>query len=91
METNLEHIRRLRHMTKSELAKQASVSRQTISDIEAGAANATLGTLEKLAVALNCTEADLLRKQEEPPSATKKGVPVQVTIGEKVILQGTVD
>ena len=47
-------------MSQQELADLAGVHRSYMSDIERGLRNITLGSLEKIAVALKTTSADLL-------------------------------
>lgn len=53
----LKKIREQMQLTQEELAKQSNVSRATISAIENGDGNynVTMGTLRKLAIALNTT------------------------------------
>jgi transcriptional regulator with XRE-family HTH domain len=49
-----------RHLTLDDLSQRSGVSRRMITMLEAGETNASLGTLDKLARALNCPFADLV-------------------------------
>ena len=58
--TEVEYKRRTAKMTQSELAEKAGVNVGTIVSIEKGGIeNAKVGTLMKLAAALNCELKDL--------------------------------
>ena len=62
--------RRLRVMRKrsglsqEQLGAEAGLARNFISMVETGERNVTLGTVEKLALALNCRMADLMPDAE---------------------------
>lgn len=70
-----------RGLSQVELAKRASVARQTISKVESGEGDVTVGILEKLARVLRCEvrdlfecrtpatdDAELQRRAKAPPS-----------------------
>lgn len=60
MEYNIKARRIQQDMTQEELCQTASISRQTLSDLENGkAVNTTMQTLKKIADALNCTVSDI--------------------------------
>lgn len=52
-------------MTQEELEKRMRLSRASITNIEAGRQNITLLTLCRLAAALECTPAELVRLPED--------------------------
>jgi len=56
---NFRKIRKARGMTQDLVAEKASLSTSYISDVERGRANPTLGTAEKLAVALQVDVLEL--------------------------------
>ena len=56
----LKEIRESRGLTQQELADISKVSLRSISRIEASGANFTQRTAERLALALNCSYADLV-------------------------------
>jgi len=60
METRLRAIRERRGLTVAQLAREAELSRTTVTSIEAGEGNPTDKNINKLAMALNCRPADLL-------------------------------
>lgn len=62
--SRLRVVRIERRMSIRALARLASVSRQTIYDIESGARQPDLSTLRKLAAALDVTVSDLLAELE---------------------------
>src|SRR3954451_12628756 len=62
--TNLRRLRIARHLSLSELARATSIGKATLSSIESGNANPTVGTLNLLASALRVRIGELL---EEPP------------------------
>jgi transcriptional regulator with XRE-family HTH domain len=64
---NLWVLRRARGLTQIELAALCHCNHRLISNLENGLRNATLATLEMLAVALNCCESDLLSRSPAPP------------------------
>lgn len=51
--TAFKHAREQKGMSQDELAQKAQINRSTLSKIESGLRNATIGTLEKLATALD--------------------------------------
>lgn len=57
--TRVRARRQDRHLTLDELSERSGVSRRMITLLESGEANASLGTLDKLARALECGFADL--------------------------------
>ena len=60
MEYTIKARRIQQDMTPEELCQTASISRQTLSDLENGkAVNTTMQTLKKIADALNCTVSDI--------------------------------
>lgn len=62
---SVDERRRAKGLTRQELADASGVSRSTIYRLEAGKAQGSLPALRKLALALDCSVADLL---EEPQS-----------------------
>lgn len=63
-------VRELRHdhrFTLDELSERSGVSRRTITMLEAGEANASLGTLDKLARALDCDFYTLITGRSVAP------------------------
>lgn len=61
---NLRRLRIARHLSLSELARGAGMSKATLSGIENGRANPTVETLSTLAAALGVSVAEML---DEPP------------------------
>lgn len=57
---NVKRIRGERQVSMSALAAQAGLSKQTLSKIEKGAANPTLGTIEALSMALGTSVRSLM-------------------------------
>lgn len=51
--TSFKEAREKRGFSQDELAKKAKINRTTLSKIESGLRNATIGTLDKLAAALD--------------------------------------
>ena len=51
--TAFKNAREQKGMSQEELARKAQINRTTLSKIESGLRNATIGTLEKLAAALD--------------------------------------
>lgn len=58
--SNLRRLRIARHLSLSELARAAAMSKATLSGIENGRANPTIDTLANLAAALRVSIAELL-------------------------------
>lgn len=59
-----DHVRRLRHgagLSQEALALKAGVNRSYYASLEAGRRNASLETICRLALALGCDAADLVR------------------------------
>ena len=61
MGRKLKALRRKRNLSRQELAKKAGVSREYVRKLEAGLYDPTVGTLEKLAKALEVPLTELLR------------------------------
>ena len=57
---NVSRVRRANDMTQERLSSLAGLARSYVGDIETGASNASLKTIEKFAVALNVTAGSLL-------------------------------
>ena len=57
----LQHIRTSLKVSQSELADRAGITQTVISKIEAGSANPTLATIERIAAALNMELSITLR------------------------------
>jgi transcriptional regulator with XRE-family HTH domain len=72
--SNLRRLRVARHLSLSELARVTSMSKATLSGIEAGRANPTAETLAGLAAALRVQIAELL---EVPPGGEMRIVRVE--------------
>lgn len=66
-------LRKAHGLTQEELGKMAGVSESQISYIEAGTSIPPLRTLERIAVALNCTILDVL---SQPSAIDKALVPI---------------
>lgn len=62
---NVSALREEQRLTKVRLSMMAGMSRQELTKIEAGKANATLNTLVRLADALDMAPADLFAKQQD--------------------------
>jgi transcriptional regulator with XRE-family HTH domain/fructose-1,6-bisphosphatase/inositol monophosphatase family enzyme len=60
MKTRLRTIREGKGLTVAELARDAGLSRTTVTSIESGTANPTTENISKLAKVLNCRSVDLL-------------------------------
>lgn len=58
MANNVKKIREKRGMTQEQLSERAGVSRITISQLENGANDVRLGTLKRIAEALECSVTD---------------------------------
>lgn len=52
--------RAARRMTQAEVAERVGMSRGALADLERGERTISVGTVERLCVALGCTLADLL-------------------------------
>ena len=63
--TNLEKIRREKHMTQTALALAANVSQPYLYDLENGNRNARPETWQRIADALGCTVEELQEAQEK--------------------------
>ena len=64
--TNLQHYRKSRGISQSELARQADVNVRTLQDYEQGRKNINLAaaiTVQKLAEALDCASWELLEDE----------------------------
>ena len=64
--TNLQHYRKSRGISQSELARQAGVNVRTLEDNEQGRKNINLAaaiTVQKLAEALDCASWELLEDE----------------------------
>lgn len=59
--SNVKKYRLARKLSQRELALLAGISNSTVSDIERDAKPPSMKVLSKLAKALRCTEADLLK------------------------------
>jgi transcriptional regulator with XRE-family HTH domain len=72
---NLRSLRRARGLSIIELARRSSVSRATLSQLEAGGGNPTLETLYDLANALDASLAELITgvAAPEPPRVVRAG------------------
>ena len=73
---NLRALRRARGLNQTELAARCHCNHRLISNLENGLRNATLATLEMLALALNCCESDLLSRwpaAQRTPAAPAHG------------------
>ncbi len=73
--TNLRRLRQQRGLSTVELARRATISRATLTQLEAGDGNPTLETLYGLANALEATLADLITPPAggDPPRVTRAG------------------
>jgi transcriptional regulator with XRE-family HTH domain len=69
---NIRRRRQMQGLSQQRLADRADLSRRMITLIEAGDGNASLSTLDRLAAALACSFADLIRV--DPPA--QMGSPV---------------
>ena len=64
--TNLQHYRKSRGISQSELARQSGVNVRTLQDYEQGRKNINLAaaiTVQKLAEALDCASWELLEDE----------------------------
>ena len=62
-------LREARGWSQEELAARAELNRSYLGEIERGAATPSLATLAKLALALELSLADLMRRFERPSTA----------------------
>lgn len=62
---NIQKLRLEKNMTQEELSVKADISRQTLSAIENGGVNTTVGTLLKIANALSCNISDIFFKKSD--------------------------
>lgn len=61
---NIKNYRSQLALTQEELAKMADINRSYLAGIESGQRNTSLKTLEKIAIALGVTPADLLKSAD---------------------------
>lgn len=73
---NIQRIRTERELSLGELARRAGVSKQTLSKIEQGQGNPTIGTLEEVAKALGIRITGLLTEWGSP-IRLRRGVDAQ--------------
>lgn len=64
------HERTLRGLSQQQVAERADVSRRMLAAIESEESNVSLATLDRIALALDLTFADLLRDSPAAPPAT---------------------
>jgi transcriptional regulator with XRE-family HTH domain len=69
---NIQRIRTERELSLGELARRAGVSKQTLSKIEQGLGNPTIGTLEEVARALSVRISGLLTEWGTPVLMRRK-------------------
>lgn len=69
---NIQRIRNERELSLGELARRAGVSKQTLSKIEQGQGNPTIGTLEEVARALSVRIGGLLTEWGSPVLMRRK-------------------
>ncbi|EMQ98679.1 helix-turn-helix domain-containing protein [Paeniglutamicibacter gangotriensis] len=69
---NIQRIRMERELSLGELARRAGVSKQTLSKIEQGQGNPTIGTLEEVARALSIRIGGLLTEWGSPVLMRRK-------------------
>ncbi|MGY5352005.1 helix-turn-helix transcriptional regulator [Wenyingzhuangia sp. IMCC45533] len=62
---NIRRIRKTKKLGQSELSSLTTVSRPTISNIEAGKFNLTISTLFDIAIALECKVEDIIPTLED--------------------------
>jgi transcriptional regulator with XRE-family HTH domain len=70
---NLKKLREARGYTQMALARRSGINHGYISKVERELKNLTLANLEALAIALGCSEADLLWPVKQP--AARRGQP----------------
>lgn len=73
-----QHVRRFRearHMSVSELARQAGLSKATLSKLEAGLGNPTIETVAAIAVALRLPLGDLIPTPVPAAAVVRRGTP----------------
>ena len=57
---NLRELRKLKHMTQTEVAQKAKISTNHYAKIERGEVNATITTLERIIKSLGAKSSDIL-------------------------------
>jgi transcriptional regulator with XRE-family HTH domain len=62
---NIKRFRRKKGLTQYQLAQDIGLRQESISRIEKGKYNPSLGTLERIAKALGVTVAELLKEDDE--------------------------
>jgi transcriptional regulator with XRE-family HTH domain len=67
---NLRRLRRAAGMSQTAVAEAAGISRRTVINLEAGAANISLGGLDRLAAAVNASFVELV----SPPTASPRRI-----------------
>lgn len=67
MKLRVKELRKRLGLTQIDLAEKAGVRQATISELESGAANSTLVIVEKVAIALEVTIADLFETSDRLP------------------------
>jgi len=77
--SQLRRRRTQRGLSAAELARQAGISKATLSGLEAGRANPTVDTLDALAVALRIPLTDLLTHGTDPAPVLLRGTPMPTT------------
>jgi transcriptional regulator with XRE-family HTH domain len=70
---NVEKFRTAKGLTQEDLARETELTVGTVSRIERGENNPTLGTLEKIATALDVTVIQLLREPTDNRRFATKG------------------
>ncbi len=68
---NLKHYRKVRGLSQEELAHRADIDRTYISALERKIYAASIDVVERLALVLSVTTADLLRAPERLPKQKK--------------------
>lgn len=68
----LKERRRSCGLTQAELAQKSGLNRSYISEVECGRENISLERAERLAVALDCALADLLKERYEPTTDSER-------------------
>src|SRR5689334_18666451 len=74
---NVRRLRIARHLSLSELARATGIGKATLSSIENGRANPTVGTLAAIAEALRVPVAELLEEPELGEIRVVRARPVQ--------------
>jgi transcriptional regulator with XRE-family HTH domain len=68
----LRELRTAAGLTQRELAKRSGTSSAAISNFEAGNNAPTLGTLVRLADAIECNVGDLIKVLDRPPGTVRR-------------------